>query len=439
MRDEKAKVNLSKINISSFLEKAREKKLAENYEYLITTVGFSAEPSILFIEALKDSLKKVLFIYTKSTEEKIDVIVEYTKLKPSQYDKVRVEKTNMIETYKEIEKFVNRHKQSRKILIDATAGTKPMTAAAILAGIILDLSIWYADYDQYDEASRKPRDKTREYPTKLDNPYKLLGKLELEKAKTYFNSGRFRQAYDILCNLESKLQEEALGEIRALKTLSLAYANWDEFFIENAQNDFKNFEELKKYTNRVDIKQIEKNVESIDKIIKNELWELINFLSAAERNIELKRYDIAVLLTYRTFEYLCTLKLKESGINPSEVSWNDIENKYKGAKNRFAQLVKKIFNTKKVIFKNELGLMEQSILLTAIGNPILENERSIKKMRECTNLRNKSIYAHGKKPLDEGESMEFFEIVKSRVKEYLRQKNLNLDDMLNRIKFPVWK
>jgi len=63
----------------------------------------------------------------------------------------------------------------------------------------------------------------------------------------------------------------------------------------------------------------------------------------------------------------------------------------------------------------------------------------LKTLKGYTDLRNGSIYAHGEKPIDKNRSEKFFNFVRENLQRHLREKNQELDDMLNQIKFPVWK
>lgn len=442
--DELKRVGLSPLNYSSFMDSAEGKGLHRKYNYVISTVGFSPGPAVLFVSALKNkgALKKALFLCTRETESKVDDIVSVTKLAPSEYDKhILTSKTDMVEPYTVIKKFVQQYPRE-KVFIDATAGTKPMTAAVILAGAILEIPIWYADYKEYIEEERRPSDK-EEFPVKLDNPYKLLGELEERRAISYFNAGRYRQAAETFAELLDKITERTPGPVKALKILAEAYALWDEFFLEDARAKFDEFFELTdemsrsaqaevfSYTER---DWIEKNKSALGKVLVQPEWKIVNLYSASLRNAEMKRYDIAVFLAYRTLEYLTSTVLKEDyDINPSAVDWAKIDDQ---TKEKFKNTARKFWGIKAVNLKNKIGLMEQVFLLHSLGDKLFRDDKLVGKIQQLSELRNKSIYTHDERPLSEEKFNTFINVLKGRLLEFFFRRKLDMNSMLNQIQFP---
>ena len=72
----------------------------EEVDYLILSVGTSYEPLVLNISLLKP--KKILFLYTEETENILNKIVDYLKLKVTDYDKSLVDSTDSLSVYQRI-------------------------------------------------------------------------------------------------------------------------------------------------------------------------------------------------------------------------------------------------------------------------------------------------------------------------------------------------
>ena len=422
--------------LPSFLESAEKIKLGQQFNYLITTIGFSPEPAILFITALQkyDNLKRVLFIVTPETENKMNIIIEHTKLKPSIYERIKVKRTTGVsDIFNKIKSFVSDY-NINKVLIDATAGTKPMTAAAVMAGSILGIDVAYADYKKYDEEKRRP-DPSTQYVTFLENP--ILNDIKLLQAKKLFNTGRFYQANSILSDLRDK--SFITGDLRVAENICIAYALWDEFKINEAITNYQ--KAIKdKCIDKTDlpISEIITNFDTLKKFYRSKEYKSlpILFFSSAERNYKLERFDIAVLLYYRTLEALATQILKEIGINKDKVNWSNIDNQII---KKYENLLKGMFKSSKTIRReNKLALFSQCTLISAHNNTIF-NKEALRNIKQKTELRNKSYLTHGEITLEQTHADDLKTLVKPFLEEWFTTKNMNLDTELKNLTFPTWK
>ncbi|MFH1761480.1 MAG: hypothetical protein ABIA63_10315, partial [bacterium] len=188
------------------------------YDYLITLVGYSFEPSYFFLQAVNP--KKTLFICTPETEKSIDVILEKKPLKPSQYIKKIVNGTDTPAIYSSVKEF-SMDRECARILIDGTAGKKAMTMGISLAGFYFNYTLAYCDYGGYDNEKRRPV-KGTEFPVLIKNPYNIFGTKEIDKARGHLSRYDFDGALLILEELERGITEN-IGEIRALINICRAY------------------------------------------------------------------------------------------------------------------------------------------------------------------------------------------------------------------------
>jgi len=67
---------------------------------MVLTLGTSYEPLVLSISVLKP--EKVLILYTDKSHHLLDDVIEFTKLKPSQYVATDVDAENPLQLYRKI-------------------------------------------------------------------------------------------------------------------------------------------------------------------------------------------------------------------------------------------------------------------------------------------------------------------------------------------------
>ena len=130
----------------TFIRKNKEKVL-EQVEYLIISVGTSYEPLVLSINLFRP--RKILFLYTEITESVLNKIVSYCQLDITRFQKCKVHETNPIDIYREIKQAYLEWDRPKKLYIDFTGGTKAMSAAAAMAGAVIDVQMVYVGTDDY--------------------------------------------------------------------------------------------------------------------------------------------------------------------------------------------------------------------------------------------------------------------------------------------------
>lgn len=414
--------------VKHFLKKGR-KIIKKKYLYIISVVGFSPQPIILFNELVKP--EKHFFICSEETESTIDRVIDYLKLKTSQFSKSIIDSTDVSSIYKSIKEIV-RNKDPSKILIDITGGKKSMTGAASLVGGLLNIDLGYVDYTEYFKEERKPKPRT-EFPVILENPLVVFGDLEVDKAKALFNNYQFERAEEILDVLENQVQD--VWTIRKYKYLSKIYSNWNKFEIKKAIEGIEDLLEKDKHT-ALEIEPSLRNTLKKHRLILKRIYEVsknrkekfmkykcLNFYFAGERYASIKRYDIAVFLMYRAIESTSQARLIKYGIKPSNAS---------KAQYIKANVTKDMFNTiSKNLYGNsyyetnlpvKVALMDGFIILSVKKDPILRGI-GLKKILDVTKLRNESVYAHGENPLSEGDYERINRVAKKLVSNYILQES----------------
>ncbi len=232
--------------------------------------------------------------------------------------------------YREVRRFVDRHRLGpREVAIDPTGGKKSMSAAASLAGFLINAWIVYVDYREYLPKSRIPLAGT-EYPRLLSNPLESFGDLDLDRIKEAYTRGNYEAASELANILATRLYEPR--EAEALDFLSRAYGAWHRFDFEKAR---ETLQRLKNHLTRFapagkwswsdglleKIQEQSRVLEELDGLSKDILsgqkprsmkdgWPLImNHLASAERAFEQGQYGVTAMLLYATLERYIDLAL----------------------------------------------------------------------------------------------------------------------------------
>lgn len=170
----------------NFINRMNVFKTFKKYKGLIYTVGFSSAPLILSIIA--NNPQAVFFIYTKESEEILDLIMEETGLKLTQCKREIMKKNSFENTMDLISLglvYLNKEKNIdiSEIGLDITGGTKIMSLACGMAAFALGPDgpdILYVDHEKYDKELRRPVPGT-EIIKVIQNPLRTAGKMLKDK------------------------------------------------------------------------------------------------------------------------------------------------------------------------------------------------------------------------------------------------------------------
>ena len=173
--------------------------MPEKAEYLILSVGTSYEPLVLDIQLLQP--ERVLFLYTEKTEYILDKVVRYCELDAARFSKSEVSGTDPLDIYREIKAAYLKWDRPEKMYIDFTGGTKSMSAAAAMAGSVINVQLIYIGTEQYLADFRKPEPGT-ERLYYISNPVEIFGDLEIEKAFALFSEHNYAGAREKLKELK---------------------------------------------------------------------------------------------------------------------------------------------------------------------------------------------------------------------------------------------
>lgn len=420
-----------KVVVSNFLKKGQ--GLANKFEYLISMVGFSPQPIILLLYLIRP--EKSFFICSKETERILDEIIEHYPSKSSEYEKVLIDSTNMTTLYGKIKEII-KDKDPKRILIDITGGKKVMSGGATLAAGYLGIETAYVD-SEYIPEMRLPEPGT-EYPVILENPLKVLGEVEVNKAISSFNDYNFSRACEVLGQLEHIA--ENVWMVRKYLYISRAYQYWHEFFIKEAKEEINKILE-KKTQLKIDTyltKALQTHLETLEKLDSNEAYRIMNFFFSGLRYIEIKRFDITAFLMYRVIEKTFQARLlEEYGFNVSKPDYTKVNLSEEIYKQKQKEIYEKEY--REASLPRTVALMDGAAILS-IKEDLLVQDLNLKDLRGVTDLRNKSVYAHGETPLREEEANKIKRTARKLVEKYLELKEIgNIESHRSEFEFPKLK
>ncbi|MBM7685891.1 TIGR02710 family CRISPR-associated CARF protein [Defluviitalea raffinosedens] len=450
--------------IESFI--GREENNIVSPEYMILSVGTSYEPLVLSLKLVKP--KKVLFLYTEDTEEKIDKILQFVPLKSSEYRKEKVEKSNTLLIYQKIKQAYYDWGKPQNVFIDFTGGTKAMSAATAMAGAILGAQLIYIGNKEYLGLFRKPYPGT-EFLEKIPNPYSVFGDIEEDRANDLLHQHDYAGARKIFEALINKVPDPNKKEyFHTLYFLALAYEHWDALEFDKASESMnKLVNEIEKYSQlnsnwiladkiallrkQRDILNImAKNATQIQKNTPMELLvkleEILSLMFTiyhnAKRRSEQAKYDMASLLLYRLLEMIMQRRLALYGIDTSKPQFSKVflnQEKLNDFTNKVINYRRKLFgkNVNKFL-PTYVTLMEGYIELAVLKDALIDEKdvlQFLKEVFEKVKIRNYNIFAHGFCSLRKEDYIEFEKFVIGVFERFCEIESVNIKEYKECIKF----
>lgn len=460
--------NLMQPIIENYKER-NENMVFEQVDYLILSVGTSYEPLILNISLLKP--KKILFLYTKQTEKTLNKIVNFLKLDADAYQKNIVEATDSLSIYHEIKKAYVSWNRPKKVYIDFTGGTKTMSAAAALAGSLINVQLVYVGTEEYLADFRKPLPGS-ENLYYIDNPVEIFGDLELEKVFALIERFNYAGAAEKLFSLKENIPDPLnRQQINFVYLLVKVYEYWDALEFEQAEKmmeellrelkrDYRMYKNLlmmdfqttlnNQYRLLVQLKKIpaliqEKKQQEVLKSRSMMIALMFTLYENAVRREMQEKYDMATLLLYRLLEMIEQKRLMNYNLFVSRPDYNLMDftaasEAYKGLekqdqiellKAKNAELKGELFRKREKDFlPNPIALLDGYLLLAALGDMIItgkkENEISrLRHIRAMVSLRNNSIFAHGLGPVGKDDYCKFRTFVREMFTDFCHCENIN--------------
>lgn len=470
---------LMKLIEEEFIANNRD-KVFEKVEYLILSVGTSFEPLVLDIQLLQP--RRILFLYTEKTETVLNKITQYCRLDAVRYAKREVSETNPLDIYREIKAAYLRWGRPDIMYIDFTGGTKAMSAAAAMAGAVINVQLIYVGTTQYLTDFRKPEPGTERLHY-IANPVEVFGDLEIEKAFALFEKYNYAGAREKLKELkESVPTPDIRQQLSFVYYLALTYEYWDSLEFSKAYEticiltrelewDFRLnrsflmmdfLPTLKKQEGILEklneLSGLLKEKRNMDILTRQDLIVPLMFtmLMNAEIRKKQEKYDMATLLLYRLLEMIEQRRLAVYNLYISQMKYAELaynlerqphlegmtgEERLKWLKETVIYIRKELF--KKNINPNlsdQISLLDGFILLLALNDEMFEENGGrpmdkLRRIRSMVFLRNNSIFAHGLGSVSKDDFMKFRKFVMDLFIEFCMVEKIDFDSYIQDIQW----
>ncbi|MCD7883632.1 MAG: TIGR02710 family CRISPR-associated CARF protein [Lachnospiraceae bacterium] len=424
--------------------------LFEEVDYLILSVGTSYEPLVLNISLMKP--KRILFLYTAATEGIVNKVVNFLKLQATDYEKSVVDATDSLSVYQKIKEAYVSWERPERVYIDFTGGTKTMSAAAALAGSLINVQLVYVGMSEYLPFFRKPKPGSEEL-FYIDNPIEVFGDFELEKVFALIERYNYAGAAEKLKSLKDNLPDPLnRQQINFVYLLVRVYECWDALEFQKAKELMEELLKELKRDYRVHKKILMMDFQPVlnsqykllcqlDKIppllrqkkqqeilqAKSIMVALMHTMySNGVRREDQEKYDMASLLFYRLLEMIVQKRLMNYGIYVSRPQYDQVDfskaggyeglsanEQYEKLKADNADLRWRLFHGKPQDYlPSPIALLDGCLLLAALGDAVIAEEGQdpmpqLQRIRAMVSLRNNSIFAHGLGPVQKEDYFKF--------------------------------
>lgn len=459
--------NLMKPIEQNFVARNKD-RITQKVDYLLLSVGTSYEPLVLTISLMQP--KHILFLYTELTNKYLSKIVDYCHLDAAAYSKSEVCETDPLDIYREIRSAYLKWGKPQQLYIDFTGGTKAMSAAAAMAGALINVRLLYVGTDNYLPDFRKPEPGSEKLYF-ISNPLEVFGDMEIEKAYALFKKYNYAGARERLQELKDEIPDPSLRQqLEFVYYLACTYEKWDALDFKNAYRYCHELNHQIARDRKVNARFIlldmadllqkqEKLLESLQQIpdlLKDK--KRMEILSVNEYIVPLmftmcqnamvrehqEKYDMATLLLYRLLEMIEQRRLAEYGLFVSLMNYGEVkhhgweklsaEQKTELMRERFVVAKTKIFGKcNRTFLPDQVSLLEGFILLYCLDDDIIIPEkgndgRSIEELcriRSMVSLRNNSIFAHGLVPVEKQNYDRFRNFVLELFRYFCRLENID--------------
>ena len=393
----------------------KENSQAAGLCYIVTVGTTFPGSSTDVVQALIDDLRpanpsRVVVLATKDSVPNGERIVKALGLPPAQ-QRIRVIKSAQsldeayLATTQEIERLLQAGVNEHDIILQYTAGTKVMSAGAVLAAVnhgVRSLRYLY---------SSGPKGTSTPVTTSIAA---VVADSKFQLAVKFTEELRFRPANDIIREMPlEQLTAEQQEYARALLDLTYAYADWDNFRVKDflrryraCESCLKDFPALAKFRitshHMVALASIRK-ANAMDDSFPDEL--IIDIVNNAIRRLVERRADDAIIRLHRAAELYAQALLKENyGIRT-----DDVEIRKVPPRNRMAFESERHLDDAKI----KLGLRKSYELLEILGHPVGAAFRAHQNFRNILDERRNFVLAHGTRPATTKVALAFYNEVEA--------------------------
>ena len=382
---------------------------------MLVNVGGATSPAVYSLNGSQPPF--ICFFVSPQSKSLIkDKILPALTYQPEHYDWIETPSPqNLLECYKvlvdELPRILKKWSVDIHDLgVEYTAGTKPMSAAAVMATIDHCSQFFYVGAE--DPSGRKDGLGVvldgKEYGWFQANPWDVLAVEAKKEIAILFNHGRYADARDRATQLAGVCAVEMRPVYNALSELIDGYALWDRFEYKKAQEVIsKSLKTLMPYLAgkneplRLTIEQVEMNLAFLRGINPNTAeGSRLDFLdlvaNAARRAEKAKKFDDAVARLYSALEGLARARLQfKHNIKASYVAVEVIP---ESLRDEYVQR----FADPQEPGRLKIGLLDSYRLLEALGDDLGKAFAGQQvELNRVLLARNQSRLAHGTQPVSE--------------------------------------
>ena len=322
------------------------------------------------------------------------------------------------------------------IVVNYTSGTKTMSVAAALAGILFKSDFIYVAVKKNEKGEPIPG---TEKVIHL-SPYSFMDEDTLKKISSYFSR------YYIFTALELVSRLVSFPHRVCLKKVLEGYMKWNLFEYDSAYeilsacdlNEVGHiFKDVNRFKKNIQFLKAckgatDENLELKDLRVKY-AYILVDVFLNAERTFEIGKYDDAVARLYRVLELIAQTELLRYGYR-DPISEDSVKEEHKGIFMKYLTLLSGKEYRLPLYKKMEL-LKEMD---SNVGKRFIEDD----KIKTMLQYRNFSFLAHGFKPVNREMAREMMELVEEYIEISLKNiPGVKFEKIKEMGKFPtmVWR
>lgn len=361
--------------------------------------------------------------FTERLRAMIGTSVPWPEIGPS-IEPIPPNDTNAI--YQALRQVIDAWPAGGRYLADVTPGKKPMSVGVAKAATLLNLPTLYVD-SQFAQNTVVPGSQRL---IDLPDPYLVFGDLEAAEAIRLFHAHDYAGAQRIFADLAQRVPPTAGKDYTVYANLADAYAAWDAFDLPVAQRVLATIAAMQLPAS-FDHDRIRAQAAALQRLVQvaqyadgrdaqalatladpTAVLPLLGSLYAnALRREAQGRYDVAALLCYRCLELISQHRLARWGILSERPNFTRVLAQVPDLEQRYERVVrnqgrKRFFGLPDRAF----GLFVGYMLLAALDDDLV-HDYAIAQIEQRTELRNKSILAHGYRLITEHEYAQFAGVV----------------------------
>lgn len=383
-----------------------------SYEVLISLLGYAPETIVIAYQTFNPKILVVL--HTKETEHLLDKVINFTKIPIAKFFHEPFEEHPQTDIYRALESVLKRF-PGKSIIMELTGGKKTMSSAlSVASGMLNNNDLVFIDYTKYNSTARKPEPESVyihlvESPLKL--PFSFFYEADTDRAAHFFNEGKYIVSKTLFEEISQRVSTPRVPE--ACAKLSDFYSAWNKFDFNKAvvlseeliQTMSSFYSDISKVF-QFNLGDLFKQKQSITALAQGDRHSILwNFYFSAERYEKGSFYDIAALLYYRTIENVFENSLRSisNDFTTEEPDYSLISNDLNILTTKYNESRNKIFKQEQKELPLQLAMLDAFFILESV-NHFIASSRAITggRIADIAKIRNRSIYAHGTNPIDEG-------------------------------------